>query len=614
MSQPTHFVPVKFLLPAGRVLLGAVLFRTSLYRRVGFTLLYIMYSYKQAKSDPAAEKFDGLHLVEHYILEGKNPTAACEEVGRSLGINPETLRKQYYRSLKPKEKVHGNCILTEEEEQGVLGALLAFASVNKPLNVQQVTKIICELKNLSSPRAGEKTALRLLSRHSEELRLAKTKSLAPKRKGKDVLDSVEAFISIYKAILESGKYSPKNIILYDETGAAPGSDKSSTKRAVLAGAAKAQHVRGKTGKPLGVLPFATAAGEVIMIVYILQLSTYYGAVLGRNLIVEADRYPERDSFYSVYIFTDKGKIDGIAWHAIMKELQSRWELVHPGLHALLIGDSVGPHLNVETVSFLAERNMQTLYLVKNTTHWSQPWDDVPFALFKKKLTPAIDTKISLSRGTPHSVRTVAMSVVPSIVQEVFTPPIIQAATRNVGLYPFDEELIRRLAAENCDNPNFDSFAPDSVTMQVCRVVKDLITEDDVEVITSPVRTGQVYTGTQLLEEARLKEKRLEEERAQKELKRELKAEQKRQKLEEKLEKGKGILEARLQGKGAEVGQEWDDPEWVASNTCHLCHATNSRRLWTGSNCKRLWFCFVCTPSGRPLLAKHEAECSKCDKI
>jgi hypothetical protein len=234
--------------------------------------------------------------------------------------------------------------------------------------VAEAALLVREEAKLSSPEAGMKVARRIVMENSELFRLAKTKSLAPKRKGADMMDDVEQWIRIFKELKATGRFSASNIILFDETGTTPGSDKSATQRIILRTQKKSQHVRGKTGKSIGVLPFATAAGEMLLVVFILPVSEYHGEDLGKDLYVSPARRSDRNSYHMVYVFTKKGKLDGEAWKAIVVELQARWELLHPGRAALLIGDSVGAHLNVEAAQFLAKKMIQQLFLVRNTTH------------------------------------------------------------------------------------------------------------------------------------------------------------------------------------------------------------------------------------------------------
>jgi len=555
-----------------------------------------------------------LQSVCDLVEKGHNVVSACQATSDRFGVHSGTIRTRYYRHLEEKEKIHGNRLLTILEEQGILGAMLAFAATNKPLTVKDVAKIIQEVTGASSDFAGIKTARRLVDEHSELLRLATTKALAPKRKGAEMLSSVDKWIAIYRDLLEGGRYSSKNIVLYDETGAGPSSDKSPTKRIVLREAPKAQHQRGKTGKPLGVLPFATAAGEPIMVVYILPLSEVRGQKVARDLYVQPSTYSKRGGFESVYIFTDKGKIDGEAWTAIAQEFERRWHLIHAGLDCLLIGDSLSPHLNVNAVRYLAERGIQKLFLAKNTTHFTQVFDNWPYGLFKKRLTPAIDQEICLTPGDPRPMKEICMKVVPRLLDEVFTPEILRAASKNVGIWPFDGDLIRNLAEENNADPQYLSLPEESVAGLVFSSVKKLINTEDRKTVTVRVSKGQMYTSDQILAEYQLQVREKEEKVAHQKRKAEELDESRKKRRTEAIDLGNKRLESRRRGIGIQDGENWTDDAWVRHSSCHFCRTTGTGGKWKGTECESIWFCRVCKPLGEELLKEHEQSCRICLQI
>jgi hypothetical protein len=440
-----------------------------------------------------------------------------------------------------------------------------------------------------------------------------TKALAAKRTGPDVLNAVEEFLRVYKGLLERGCYTAQNTIFYDETSAHPFCDKSTAKRLVATGRHKANLIRGKSDRPITVLPFATAAGEKVMVAYILELSEYRGDTLARDLIIEPDIHPPRNSFHAIYVFTRSGKLSGEAFRAIAAALADRWELMHPGLCTLLIGDSAPAHHNLEAVQLLAERNIQMLFLVCNTTHWSQPWDDVPFATFKRKLRLALDDAFSLCAGEIPSLKSMIMMLASDLLDAAFTQPIIERSARDVGLYPFNPDLIRKLAAENNFSSKFASPQLGSHERAFYLAVQKLATPVAPTAITAPVRPGQVYTGEQLMARAAARKKRKAE--AEVELKEKQSA--KRAKLQDRLADalalGEDRLEARRKGCGVKRGEQWNEPQWVANQTCRVCRRTQRVGHWKGANCKALWFCPDCRVMGADMLAKHEDKCRDCKK-
>ena len=128
-----------------------------------------------------------------------------------------------------------------------------------------------------------------------------------------------------------------------------------------------------------------------------------------------------------------------------------WTVRNPGLDCILFFDQLGSHLQKETVARAQQKGVHHWSLPKNTSHFTQPLDDVPFASFKLALARlhSQDVQSASLSGEDLSNRLITASY--QAEKEAFSSSIIQRAFRVVGLSPFDKELILGNAEANLGN-------------------------------------------------------------------------------------------------------------------------------------------------------------------
>ena len=92
---------------------------------------------------------------------------ACEIIAQKYKQNTNTVRSLYRSSLKPKEKLHGNCLLTAEEEYILVGVLRGFSTCSLPKSRQDTIDIVRRWKNLGEKWKGGSWFDKFVLRHSD---------------------------------------------------------------------------------------------------------------------------------------------------------------------------------------------------------------------------------------------------------------------------------------------------------------------------------------------------------------------------------------------------------------------------------------------------------------
>jgi len=202
-----------------------------------------------------------------------------------------------------------------------------------------------------------------------------------------------------------------------------------------------------------VLPFINAAGRVIMLVLIfanvhgddgqLPKPVYHDSDLGTNT---------RSRFPILYASTDNGYITSELWVECCMKLAEILKPIRRGDPALILFDRHSAHLKTEAILKLVENDIEPVFVPPHMTHILQPLDNVPFAVFKKKLA-AEKTKFVASAIFNRQMPTdVLQQTVVKAFTESFNEKVISRAWSDTGLSPFDENLIIQRAKQVCPPP------------------------------------------------------------------------------------------------------------------------------------------------------------------
>lgn len=148
------------------------------------------------------------------------------------------------------------------------------------------------------------------------------------------------------------------------------------------------------------------------------------------------------AFRTIYCFTPTGFINGEVFEEIMEVFAGTWGNLHPGLKCLLYCDNLPIHRNSEVLrKFQQILDMQ--YLPPNTSHFTQPLDDLVFAIYKSQLRRLADKLRNALRHTEETMTpTQILTAVTTEAENLaFRPDKIKKSFRNTGIFPWNPEVI-----------------------------------------------------------------------------------------------------------------------------------------------------------------------------
>jgi Uncharacterized conserved protein len=559
------------------------------------------------------------------IEKGGKLTANAKRLAKKHNITAARILSWYYQD-RPAIQHHGNCSLTFEQEQQLLYSIIAMSNSNLDWTISQTqdfAKMIFDVQMTTS------SAHRFLKRHADHLTFQKSLSLGTKRTEDGLYEAALFFAEKMEKFFGEKQFRPSQIVNYDECRICLNREgKCQMRRLVSKSKTKPQHLQKVKGKHVGTfLPFVSADGEVI--------STYMIFAAKFDETNEADvtiQLPKllsksrRSLQLSKIYWTDTGYINNEVFYEIIEDFTRKWQVLYPGTHCCLIGDNLGIHRNLQIIERALQQSIYMCYLVANTTHWSQPLDNLLFARLKQEVS-YLTTNLSFQQVFTSDDLISMIDVVLRAAYSAFSKATIRKSFAVTGLCPFSPEKITKLAYTNHPPPS-STFTPTSeheyfVQKTVEGVQSYLQTMKQsseaqaakIKTVRPRIQKNVGYDPESILAQARKEE--ITQERAQKE-KEMLKAQRDEEKRQRKEQKEKEKQERERIRENRRVEKEQHEATKRKYQKAHTCRENCGAKCRTGPKwvgcdwCDEYWVCPACyaKPAVKGRLTKHERRCQK----
>jgi hypothetical protein len=450
----------------------------------------------QQDEEPAATTRDLVPLVRAKVEAGMSIKDAVEELAAIYPFSAAAITKAYQRDGKSEAKSHGNCALSEDQEKMIVAVAISYSQQNIAITYDDVMDLIEKLFGVTVSRTW---VINFLSRHSKLLSRRRVKLLADKRMDEDTLSDVEFFVSSLQEFFETHHVPPECIINCDETRVAYNQGGPSAIRIESTAKSKANSLGTRQDTLATLLVFISAAGTTELSIYIFRNSFEDAEEKDATFVLYEHDKILRGDWPRFYAFTETGYINSKIWADAMTIFEDHWTARNPGRDCLLLFDQLGVHSQVEVVARAMEKGIYHYFLPKNTSHFTQPLDDSPFASFKNALARihSADVHAAVLHGEERGRRLVTASY--QAESEGFTPDNIKHAFKEVGLYPFNPELIMERARANLLG-DFDNDLPKEMDALVKAV--NILTNKNkpkpITKLTAPVKKDTICSGHSLI--------------------------------------------------------------------------------------------------------------------
>ena len=193
-------------------------------------------------------------------------------------------------------------------------------------------------------------------------------------------------------------------------------------------------------------------GTTPFIVYVRREKKKRKAARSKSQLEENVRVERTATRYMLYLSSETGYMTIPMFQCIMEHFIKWWTETHPGLDCYLICDNLRVHTKKSIVEFAKANGVHIKTIMPNSSHWFQVHDQKPFGNLKKKMTQKINhfSRVSLLR--PKATKDFMTGVYKTVEQLAFARHILRSSFAEVGLWPWNPELIRRLCREHCPPP------------------------------------------------------------------------------------------------------------------------------------------------------------------
>tara|TARA_R110002050_G_scaffold299808_1_gene466474 strand:- start:183 stop:1904 length:1722 start_codon:yes stop_codon:yes gene_type:complete len=530
--------------------------------------------------------------------------------------DPKVILRGFYRHYKVVDQYLPLKTLSAEEESILVALLYAFSRNDCALSAQDVIKAV----SLAFAKDVSPTWVsRFWKRHTDVLNFRKSVYLGKSRaKHERMLLDSQGYADEVLQYSKTHHMTAKNTVNYDECRLTIASDswKVSLKR-IEAKEKKKSHHTGSIGAATSVtfIPFISAEANPITMHVICK----QGKKIVMPKAIHSMPCP-------IFIYTSHtGYADGDLFAKVLDDFRNTWKLHYPGLHCFVFGDNLASHKSTDILASGLRDGFHHIFFPPGTTHWSQPLDNLLFGRLKSDLRLQVEHFKTLSFFTKSGV--LRFSFILYLMERaniVFTKEVVQASFRTCGVFPFDAEIIKKLAeghhaakAIEVKNTLLER------TAQALRAIQGSYhreaEREQARVVTVSLRARCHSTPVLELHRRHLLKLQEEEEAKRKQLEKEDQVQKRNEaqleKAKEKEEKKRKRIEA--QHEAAEKRRKLDE-EAVKAKEINTCKAGCGRTCRKGSDwlgccyCDVYWMCpaCYCIPSKKGQMTKHENNCKK----
>jgi hypothetical protein len=260
--------------------------------------------------------------------------------------------------------------------------------------------------------------------------------------------AVDGFVAFHQWRRGYLDYPAHTIFNVDETRVSISEAKKGGAKLVAKGFAKSGTLGKRENQHCSVVPFVSAAGEVISVFYVLA------SKLGQPTLSVPRRESRRSKqrWCEYYVVTLNGYTNDEVFPNLVAQFEVDFHKLYPGTPALIYADRLSSHIIPELLATTSAKQLTFMLFPAGTSHFLQPLDDMVFALFKTKLRQYRDELLVSDPFDRSIVEDSLLKAMMLAVQEALKPGPIKAAFLNTGIYPWNPEKINAPHAQRLGRP------------------------------------------------------------------------------------------------------------------------------------------------------------------
>lgn len=536
--------------------------------------------------------------------------AVADEFGFAFG-KVKTLVYRYNPEKQAHLRLHKRNSLTFEQEAQAVGIILGMANISKPLSIKSFLATMKNLHKGEKASFGRKWFSGFQARWSNHISRSKTELISAGRSNPNNLQNVESFIEFLDSYPPRIGAPATAIFNVDETRVSL----NEAKRAGVRLVAKAYRKSGTRGKReqqhCSVVPFVSAAGEVISVFYVLASKPGQKVVSVPHFASARDKTRYREYF----LITENGYTNNEIFPGMVEQFEKDFHFLYPGLRALVYLDRLGSHTTKRLMKTVEGKLVSLILFPAGTSQFLQPLDDAVFGLFKTKLRMHRDQLLTANPLDKQMAQQTLLKAMMLALHESLTPAPIKASFSNTGIYPWNPEKILATARLAYPDPNYvDPELPEETQMVITAI--QTASPQGEQVVLSEFRRhrleqGRIYTLEELDRHEQAYRDKKAAEAADKRAKAQARAEAAAERQRKKQERQQQREEARSARKRRLEASQAERAKRIKQAQCSYCASSwKGSQLWLWcEKCDDCGICPTCLKDAdtKSLFDRHENE-------
>jgi hypothetical protein len=262
------------------------------------------------------------------------------------------------------------------------------------------------------------------------------------------LSDIEAFITFQTKFSENFFHPAIATFNVDESRVSLNDAKKAGRRFTSATYRKTGTKGRRDGLYSSVVPFVSAAGEVISVFYVLASPPGQPDLL----VPHHRRARDHTGYREYYLTTATGYTNDEIFPAMVAQFEEDFHRLYPGLRVVCYMDRLSSHCTAGLLASLQDKQVSLVLFPSGTTQFFQPLDDVVFALFKNKLRAYRDEELTSEPLRTDLQEHTLLSAMMRALKEALEPGPIKASFANTGIYPWNPDRIRENAQQAFPDP------------------------------------------------------------------------------------------------------------------------------------------------------------------
>ena len=422
--------------------------------------------------------------AEKLEKEGISVRKICKDLANKYGCTAEALRKRLktHRKIVPEvsnkkkgkgkkgkgrgknrnsQGKRGKAILNLEEETALVTLIKQASLMNHALAKQDIIKYVKRNHKFNHKKWNSQAWLKsFLARNNDVLKDKSLKIISQGRVQPSSIESMEEFIESVKQKSETFNMQDNNIVNVDEfqlkiSGYTAGRRRITAVRP--SGHIHKQVATDVRGGCVGsLISFICAEGTLLYSALCLKPDGKVRSKGQELYYIESDAIEEQGAgtrqrpIPQMRIYTPTGMIDGETWEIIYSGFLEHMNNTDPGKEYLVYMDNLPQHTNLNTIEKGLKQGVDSMFLPKGTSQFSQPSDNIPFGSMRKIINR--EGSLTMGKNINHEkLNVIIRDIVPKAMAKSFKPNQIKHAFEETGIYPFNEDILRRNTLENLGN-------------------------------------------------------------------------------------------------------------------------------------------------------------------